>query len=82
MEVCRSLARSVSDEEIARRRSVRDRLNAIYRTTVTLRIDGAISVSGNSGGRPDLAGQRLREVRAPTLLIVGGRDDVVIELNR
>ena len=34
------------------------------------------------GGRPDLARQRLREVRAPTLLIVGGRDDVVIELNR
>ena len=34
------------------------------------------------GGRPDLARQRLRDVRAPTLLIVGGRDDVVIELNR
>jgi putative phosphoribosyl transferase len=34
------------------------------------------------GGRPDLARQRLREVRAPTLLIVGGRDDVVIELNQ
>lgn len=33
------------------------------------------------GGRPDLAGPRLREVTAPTLLIVGGRDDVVIELN-
>ncbi len=35
------------------------------------------------GGRPDLAGpQALTLVRAPTLLIVGGRDDVVIELNR
>lgn len=35
------------------------------------------------GGRPDLAGgQALARVRAPTLLIVGGRDDVVIELNR
>jgi len=34
------------------------------------------------GGRPDLAGPRLRDVRAPTLLIVGGFDDVVIELNR
>lgn len=33
------------------------------------------------GGRPDLAGGALREVRAPTLLIVGGYDDVVIELN-
>ncbi|WP_133716279.1 dienelactone hydrolase family protein [Methylocaldum gracile] len=34
------------------------------------------------GGRPDLAEERLPEVLAPTLLIVGGYDDVVIELNR
>ncbi|GAA6527486.1 phosphoribosyltransferase family protein [Intrasporangium sp. DVR] len=34
------------------------------------------------GGRPDLAAARLGSVRAPTLLIVGGRDDVVIGLNR
>lgn len=34
------------------------------------------------GGRPDLAGEELRYVRAPTLLIVGGRDTVVIELNK
>ena len=34
------------------------------------------------GGRPDLAGPRLAEVRAPTLLIVGGRDEQVLELNR
>jgi putative phosphoribosyl transferase len=34
------------------------------------------------GGRPDLAAARLPEVRAPVLLIVGGRDDVVLELNR
>jgi putative phosphoribosyl transferase len=34
------------------------------------------------GGRPDLAGDALRDVRAPTLLIVGGEDDVVIDLNR
>lgn len=35
------------------------------------------------GGRPDLAGrQALAKVSAPTLLIVGGRDDVVIELNQ
>jgi pimeloyl-ACP methyl ester carboxylesterase len=33
------------------------------------------------GGRPDLAGPSLRRVQAPTLLIVGGNDDVVIELN-
>jgi putative phosphoribosyl transferase len=34
------------------------------------------------GGRPDLAGKALDRVRAPTLLIVGGRDEQVIELNR
>jgi putative phosphoribosyl transferase len=34
------------------------------------------------GGRPDLAGDALGMVRAPTLLIVGGNDGVVIELNR
>ena len=33
------------------------------------------------GGRPDLARDRLAEVRAPTLLIVGGEDHPVIELN-
>ncbi|MEV0165153.1 dienelactone hydrolase family protein [Nonomuraea fuscirosea] len=33
------------------------------------------------GGRPDLAGPRLAAVRAPTLLVVGGRDPVVMELN-
>ena len=34
------------------------------------------------GGRPDLAMPRLRWVSAPTLLIVGGRDTTVLELNR
>ncbi len=34
------------------------------------------------GGRPDLAGPALAEVCAPTLLIVGGNDPVVLELNR
>jgi putative phosphoribosyl transferase len=33
------------------------------------------------GGRPDLAGDALLRVQTPTLLIVGGDDDVVIELN-
>lgn len=33
------------------------------------------------GGRPDLAEDALPQVRAPTLLIVGGNDDGVIELN-
>lgn len=34
------------------------------------------------GGRPDLAGDALDRVRAPTLLVVGGADDGVIELNQ
>jgi dienelactone hydrolase len=34
------------------------------------------------GGRPDLAGAALEQVRAPTLLIVGGRDTPVITMNR
>ena len=34
------------------------------------------------GGRPDLAAPRLAQVLSPTLLIVGGHDDIVIELNR
>ncbi len=34
------------------------------------------------GGRPDLAGRRLAQVRAPTLLIVGGADEQVLDLNR
>ncbi|MDP8970926.1 MAG: hypothetical protein M3N52_10625, partial [Actinomycetota bacterium] len=33
------------------------------------------------GGRPDLAGEALGRVRAPTLLIVGGADPTVLELN-
>ena len=33
------------------------------------------------GGRPDLAGDALPKVQVPTLLIVGGNDDIVIELN-
>ncbi len=34
------------------------------------------------GGRPDLASRWLPEVKAPTLLIVGGLDKVVLELNK
>lgn len=34
------------------------------------------------GGRPDLAGSALQQVRAPTLLVVGGEDYQVIKLNR
>jgi dienelactone hydrolase len=34
------------------------------------------------GGRPDLAGDSLSQVEAPTLLLVGGRDQAVLDLNR
>ena len=34
------------------------------------------------GGRPDLAGDSLRSVKAPTLLIVGERDEEVVQMNR
>jgi len=34
------------------------------------------------GGRPDLAGEALSEVQAPTLLVVGAKDPEVLELNR
>jgi putative phosphoribosyl transferase len=34
------------------------------------------------GGRPDLAAEALANVQSPTLLIVGGLDDVVIDLNK
>jgi putative phosphoribosyl transferase len=43
--------------------------------------DADVAAVVSRGGRPDLAGHRLGDVRAPTLLIVGGRDDVVLELN-
>jgi putative phosphoribosyl transferase len=43
---------------------------------------GKISAVVSRGGRPDLAHEALDAVRAPTLLIVGGDDHVVIELNR
>lgn len=43
----------------------------------------AVQAVVSRGGRPDLAGSKaLTEVRCPTLLIVGGHDDVVIELNQ
>jgi putative phosphoribosyl transferase len=41
----------------------------------------AVGAVVSRGGRPDLAGASLSAVRAPTLLIVGGNDDVVVELN-
>jgi len=43
---------------------------------------GDIGAVVSRGGRPDLAGTALARVRAPTLLIVGGRDHQVLDLNR
>ncbi|MHB9155482.1 MAG: dienelactone hydrolase family protein [Endomicrobiales bacterium] len=43
---------------------------------------GEVKAVVSRGGRPDLAGKALSRVRAPTLFIVGGEDEVVIELNR
>ena len=42
----------------------------------------AVGAVVSRGGRPDLAGDALRRVAAPTLLIVGGLDEPVIELNQ
>jgi putative phosphoribosyl transferase len=41
----------------------------------------AIGAVVSRGGRPDLAGDALPKVKAPTLLIVGGEDNVVIGMN-
>jgi pimeloyl-ACP methyl ester carboxylesterase len=45
------------------------------------RLRNAVGAVVSRGGRPDLAGKALAEVAAPTLLIVGGDDTAVIELN-
>src|SRR5487761_1099451 len=42
----------------------------------------SIGVIVSRGGRPDLAQEALGRVQSPTLLIVGGSDDVVLQLNR
>lgn len=43
---------------------------------------GRVGAVVSRGGRPDLAGERLARVAAPTLLIVGGLDAEVLQLNR
>jgi putative phosphoribosyl transferase len=42
----------------------------------------AVEAVVSRGGRPDLAGEALPRVQAPSLFIVGGRDEQVIELNQ
>lgn len=44
--------------------------------------DARVAAVVSRGGRPDLAEPRLSAVRAPTLLIVGGRDELVLDLNQ
>jgi putative phosphoribosyl transferase len=44
--------------------------------------DARIAAVVSRGGRPDLAEPRLHRVTAPTLLIVGGHDPAVVDLNR
>ncbi|MET7616183.1 phosphoribosyltransferase family protein [Streptomyces sp. NPDC005408] len=53
---------------------------AALRAAATSDMDIGAVVS--RGGRPDLAGPSLGDVRAPTLLIVGGHDSLVLDLNR
>jgi putative phosphoribosyl transferase len=45
-------------------------------------LEGRIGAVVSRGGRPDLAGDALERVSAPTLLIVGGEDHDVLELNK
>lgn len=44
--------------------------------------DGRVRAIVSRGGRPDLAGEALRRVHSPTLLIVGSLDGPVIDMNR
>lgn len=46
------------------------------------RLPDRVAAVVSRGGRPDLAGETLPDVHAPTLLIVGGNDDAVIDLNK
>ncbi len=46
------------------------------------RLPGTVRAVVSRGGRPDLAGDALGRVLAPTLLLVGGEDDLVLELNQ
>jgi putative phosphoribosyl transferase len=84
------LADLLTPEEELRRASVFDvRLlaaqltgtaGALWAAAADPRVPIAAVVS--RGGRPDLAGPQLASVRAPTLLIVGGSDEAVLDLNR
>ncbi|MCB8905623.1 MULTISPECIES: alpha/beta family hydrolase [unclassified Streptomyces] len=44
--------------------------------------ESSVAAVVSRGGRPDLAADHLARVKAPTLLVVGGRDALVLDLNR
>lgn len=46
------------------------------------RLTNYVGAVVSRGGRPDLAADYLRSVKVPTLLLVGGLDSIVIELNK
>jgi putative phosphoribosyl transferase len=46
------------------------------------KVPSEVAAVVSRGGRPDLAMEHLKEVQAPSLFIVGGRDTVVIDLNK
>jgi putative phosphoribosyl transferase len=46
------------------------------------KLPGDVGAVVSRGGRPDLAGDALSGVKAPTLLVVGGRDEIVVEFNQ
>ncbi len=50
--------------------------------TASVERPGTIRAIVSRGGRPDMAGEFLDSIEAPTLLIVGGYDPAVIQLNR
>lgn len=50
--------------------------------TMAARYPSAVAAVVSRGGRPDLAAAHFPDVQAPTLLIVGGADDGVLELNQ
>lgn len=55
---------------------------AALKAASKLKNENAVFAVVSRGGRPDLAGDALKSVKAPTLLLVGGRDFGVIELNQ
>ena len=58
------------------------RARAPARRVAAAQAPDSVAAIVSRGGRPDLAGDTLPLVTAPCLLIVGGNDEVVLELNR